>query len=85
LQAPPWRTTIDFGAGLAPQELVAVGLDAGGREVGRASQVINLPRPVAEAEIVLQHDTAGTPAGAEVSWRHLLNQQPKHMTLETSN
>ncbi len=81
LTAPPWRVTIDFGPGIEPQVLVAIGLDANGQEVGRTSQVINLPRPIAEAEIVLEHSAAGVPVGAEVRWRHLLGERPRRMTL----
>jgi hypothetical protein len=85
LSAPPWLAIVDFGRGIEPQELVAIGFDAGGQEVGRASQAINLPRPLAEAEIVLQHDAGGLPVGAEVRWRHLTGEQPKRMALTLDN
>src|SRR5260221_3609822 len=81
LSSPPWHTSVDFGSGLEPQELVAIGFDASGQEGGRASQAINLPRPMAEAEIVLQHNPAGTPTGAEGRWRHLTGEQPKRVAL----
>jgi hypothetical protein len=81
LTSLPWRASVDFGRGLEPQELIAIGFDASGQEVGRASQAINLPRPMAEAEIVLQHNPAGTPTGAEVRWRHLTGETPKRITL----
>ncbi len=82
LTAPPWRTTIDFGATLQPQELVAIGLDGAGAELGRATQSINLPRPVAEASIVLEHDAGGAPFAASVKWRHLTNEEPRTVTLK---
>lgn len=53
IEHPPWAARIDFGSEIVPQELVAIGLDADGTEVGRASQVVNVPHPVAELEIVL--------------------------------
>src|SRR5207248_10787863 len=48
LTQPPWRTEIDVGSNLVPRELEAIGYDAKGNEVGRASQVLNLPRPRSE-------------------------------------
>lgn len=82
LTTPPWKATIDFGAALQPQELVAVGFDRDGNELGRVSQSINLPRPVAEASIVLEHDAAGAPSGAEVRWRHISLEEPRKVTLK---
>jgi hypothetical protein len=82
LTAPPWRAIIDFGKALRPQELVAVGFDKEGNELGRASQSINLPRPVAEASIVLEHDAAGAPSAAEVRWRNLTHEEPRKVTLK---
>jgi hypothetical protein len=81
LKGPPWSTSVDFGQALMPQELVAIGLDAGGAEVGRASQIINLPRPASQVEILLQHDAAGVPVGATVVWRHLAGQKPQRVRL----
>jgi hypothetical protein len=81
LKGPPWSTSIDFGPGLMPQELVAIGLDAGGQEVGRASQIINLPRPAGQVEILLEHDARGAPVGATVVWRQLAGQKPQRTSL----
>src|SRR5258706_4229945 len=82
LTAPPWKATIDFGGALQPQELIAIGFDKDGNEPGRTSQSINLPRPVAEASIVLEHDAAGAPSAAEVKWRHLSYEEPRKVTLK---
>jgi hypothetical protein len=76
LTSAPWEVTVDFGAGLEPRELVAVGLNAAGAEVARASQPINLPRPAAEAEITVNGMTA------ELRWRHIMNETPKRATLK---
>lgn len=54
----PWGAAIDLGP-LAPHELVAVALDAKGREVGRARQWVNRPRPYAEAAFVLEPEPNG--------------------------
>src|SRR5262245_31109032 len=51
---PPWSITCDFGARLAPHLLEAVARDAKGRELGRAAQTVNLPRPPAEVTLALQ-------------------------------
>jgi len=51
---PDWRLEIDFGAAVRPHELVAVALGETGAELDRARQVVNLPRPKAEVEIVLE-------------------------------
>jgi hypothetical protein len=71
LQQPPWRATIDFGSAIVPSELVAVGYDEGGNEIARATQLINVPRPVAEFNITLQND-AGVPSTAQFKWEHLV-------------
>lgn len=64
IEGPPWITKVDLGAALRPHELVARALDAHGREIARASQWLNLPRPHAEAEIVLEHGADGVPNAA---------------------
>src|ERR1700688_4120017 len=81
LKGPPWSTSVDFGPGLMPQELVAIGLDTGGQEVGRASQIINLPRPAGQVEILLEHGAAGAAVGATVVWRQLAGQKPQRTSL----
>ncbi|HEV7427050.1 MAG TPA: hypothetical protein VGQ46_11840 [Thermoanaerobaculia bacterium] len=72
LQQPPWRATVDFGSSIVPGELVAVGYDAHGNEVARATQFVNVARPVAEFNITLQNDAAGVPATAQFKWEHLV-------------
>jgi len=52
--APTWSFDCDFGEKPRPHELVAVAFDADGIETGRARQFVNLPRPDAEVEIVLE-------------------------------
>jgi hypothetical protein len=71
LTAPPWRAFIDFGPTIQPRELVAVGLNEKGEEIARASQVINLPRPTAELEIVVDRDAKGTPKRATLKGSHV--------------
>ena len=73
--APAWRIDCDFGAALRPHEMVAVARSAHGTELGRAQQVVNLPRPEAEVEVVLERGPDGLPEFARVvtQSRQLLN------------
>jgi hypothetical protein len=78
---PPWRTRLDFGAALEPHELVARALDDKGQEVGRARQVLNLPRPPAEADILVENGAKGKPAAARVTWKSLTGEKPAVVSL----
>lgn len=65
LNAAPWRTEIDLGTAVIPQQLTAIAYAADGTELGRQTQFLNLARPIAEASVVLGEDAA------EVRWTHL--------------
>ena len=71
LAAPPWQLIVNFGAAIQPHELAAVGFDEHGQEIARATQFINLPRPAAELEIVLDRDAKGVPRRALLSGSHI--------------
>jgi len=75
LHKPPWQTAIDLGDGLAPGELVATGFNDRNEPIARASQVLNLPRPVAELELVVHGETVS------LVWRHREHAQPKRATI----
>src|SRR6202140_5922958 len=77
LLQPPWHTVLYFGSEIVPRELVAVGYDSNGNEVGRAVQILNVPRPTAEFEIVLERGNAA----ASLRWRHLMNVRPRRATM----
>lgn len=79
---PPWKGEIDFGSTLVPHELVARALDAEGREVARTRQWINLPRPPAEVDILLEG--TGKPSKARLTWQSRTGEQPMsiHLTLD---
>jgi len=77
ISAPPWRTEVPFGSSLEPHQLVARALDAKGEVLASAAQRINLPRPAAEVEIVLEADPAGKPAAARLSWQSVDNTPPE--------
>lgn len=76
LGGPPWKGKIDFGADLAPHELVARALDAEGREVARTRQWINLPRPPAEVELALEAGRSGAPSRVRLTWERLTHDPP---------
>lgn len=68
LEQPPWRAEVDLGP-LLPRELSAVARDGEGQELGRASQWLNMPRPPAEVQILLERDAQGQPVAAQVLWQ----------------
>jgi hypothetical protein len=73
LTAPPWKTLVDFGSGLAPQQLVAVGFDKRGEETARAEQAVNIPRPVAESDVTVEGNAF------EVRWQQRMNEAPRRV------
>src|SRR5450631_2359978 len=68
----PWTLSVDFGAQLAPHELVARSIGADGEEIGSARQFVNLPRPAAEVEVLLERDASGRAVGAHFSGSSLI-------------
>ena len=51
---PDWEVECDFGEHLRPHELVAVARDETGQELGRAVQLVNLPRANARSRSFLK-------------------------------
>ncbi|HEY2093772.1 MAG TPA: hypothetical protein VGJ81_18010 [Thermoanaerobaculia bacterium] len=78
---PPFTGTIDLGAKLAPRLLVAVGYDEKGNEVARASQVLNVPRPPADAAIVLSDGNKR----AEIHWMQRVHEKPSETLLRVDD
>jgi hypothetical protein len=76
IAGPPWSGQIDFGSALVPHELVARAVDAEGNEIGRVQQWINLPRPPAEVDILLENRVAGQPVMARITWQSLTGESP---------
>ncbi len=76
VEGPPWRIQFDFGPRLAPHELEAIAFDASGRELGRARQVVNLPRPPAEITIAFESGTDGMPTAARLFWESADRSEP---------
>lgn len=81
IAGPPWTGQVDFGTALQPHELVARAVDAQGREVARARQWVNLPRPEAEVEIVLEGGAEGRPNAARLTWQSRTGDKPLSVRL----
>lgn len=81
LDGEPWSARVGFGRQLTTHELVAVARDAGGREVGRAAQLVNVPRPPVESEIVLDGWRDGRPSQARLIWRSAELLEPESITV----
>jgi hypothetical protein len=81
LAGPPWVRPVDFGRDLLPHELVARALDAGGVEVARARQWVNLPRSPAEVILTLEGDPE-RPAAVRLSWETLVSLPRPRITLK---
>lgn len=76
----PWTLPLDFGSDPLPHELVARALDGDGKEIGLARQFVNLPRPPAEVEVVLERDEKGKAVAARYSGQSLIATRPAHVT-----
>lgn len=80
VEGAPWTLPLNFGAELVPHELVAHALDAAGKEIGVARQFVNLPRPPAEVEVVLERDAKKRAVAARFSGQSLLGARPAKVT-----
>jgi hypothetical protein len=60
---------------------VARALDAGGGELARARQWINMPRPPAEAGILLERDAEGRAVAARIAWQNVMGEQPERVSV----
>ncbi len=80
LSAPPWKTSVDFGRPM-PHELVAIARNRGGAEIGRAIQLVNVPRPLAEAAFTLWPGTGGNGRIARLTFTSALSASPESIDL----
>jgi hypothetical protein len=81
LTSPPWIARVDLGADLRPHQLVARALDAQGGEIAHATQWINLPRPPAEVQLLLEKDADGVPRNARLTWQSVSGVKPTSIDL----
>lgn len=84
-QGPPWTLTVDFGRELMPRELVARALDSQGNEIAIARQMVNLPRPPAGVDVVLERDKKGNPVAATYSGASLVALEPATVKVTFDN
>lgn len=80
-EGPPWVARVDLGTGLRPQVLSVHAFNADGQEVAHASQWLNLPRPSAEVDIVLEKDGKGIPKAAQLTWQSVSGVKPATLAI----
>ena len=73
---PPWRLECDLGDEPAPHLLEAVAYDAGGGEIARARQTVNLALPRAEVRMVLERADDGRAEAARLAWQSVEDAEP---------
>ncbi len=82
LQGPPWTASCDFGDELQPHLLEAVARSAGGVEMTRARQWINLPRGHITASLMLEGRSGdGDGRVARLSWQNIYGSDPVAVTV----
>ena len=81
MTAPPWRTVVDLGPELRPQELSVVAFDANGYERGRDTQTLNVAHPPAELGILLDRD-ANDRVTATIRWSHFAHEDPRNVEVK---
>jgi hypothetical protein len=81
IEGPPWVARVDLGSDLRPRELTARSLDIEGKEIARVSQWLNLPRPPAEVEMMLESGPEGVPRSAVLTWQSVNGVRPVSIDL----
>lgn len=81
LDGEPWAFDCDLGQDLSPHRLVAVGFDAEGKEISRAEQWINLPRPRSEARFVVDEGSPGAPRTMRLLWSSVDVAEPEGLRI----
>lgn len=71
LRGTPWELEVDFGERLLPHLLEAIAHAEDGREIGRASQWVNLTPKETEITIALDDDRSTHRVEARISWQSL--------------
>lgn len=80
LEGEPWRATVDLGQ-LAPHRLEAIGLSQQGLPIARAEQWINVPRPQAEARLVVDTKSEPGKVFGVLKWESVSGKAPVHLGL----
>ncbi len=77
---PPWKMVVDLGPPV-PHELVAIARDEGGAELGRAVQLVNVPRQNSEASFTLLPGTGGRGRIARLTFASAFSARPESVEL----
>jgi hypothetical protein len=78
LAGEPWTIWCDLGGSPHPHELVAIARDGSGKEIGRARQWVNMPRPSAEATLLLERGPQpGQVVAARLAWNDAKGTEPR--------
>lgn len=77
---PPWKMLVDFGRPV-PHELVAIARDREGAELGRAVQLVNVPRPNSEASFTLLPGSGGSGRMACLTFASAFSARPESIEL----
>lgn len=80
LTGPPWKAEIDLGE-LVPHRLEARGLSESGRTLAQVEQWINVPRPQAEARLLIEADAAGRKTHARLTWESVSGDKPLEIAI----
>jgi hypothetical protein len=80
LVKPPWKTVVDLGRPV-PHELVAIARNREGAELGRAVQLVNVPRQNSEASFTLLPGTGGIGRIARLTFASALSARPESIEL----
>ena len=75
LTKPPWQAEVDFGKEMVPRDLTAIGFDANGNEIARTTQVLNVPRPTADVQIIRESD------GLRLTYSNIQYSPPRKTTV----
>ncbi len=71
LRGAPWELEVDFGEQLVPHLLEAIAYSGDGREIGNASQWVNLTPKETGVTLALTRDPSTRRAEARLSWQSL--------------
>ena len=81
LTQAPWKASIDLGPEPEPHELLAIGRDQGGAIVVQTRQLVNMPRPPAEASLLLLPGSGGRARRALLSWQSTVRLPPERIAV----
>jgi hypothetical protein len=82
LDRPPWKTVCGLGQRLEPKRLEAVAYDAEDEELGRATQWMNVPRPPAQSQLLLDTDPVSGRMIARLRSNSITQEVPQTVTAQ---